>query len=477
MREKTTKKSKLDFETASTLELETWCIQMRRQGLTIETLQATASRDLSDADRIMEVCKKIKMLCEGFQSHGMVETIIQNDLNKVADRDEHFSVSAKTNRVKIIKPSTLNTLFNPEYLYKKVRHVYDTYEPHTPSVYIDIDGEQHFNMYRPAKWREEYFYNKTSPAPSNVPHLYHEFFMHLVNNDILSYEYLIKWLANSLVTRNYCYLVTIGDMGIGKGLLYQICGGLHGEGNHEQIEGDKFLTTGFNSDLENKTLFYINEIPPVDEKGANRLKVMVEPTIRIEGKGKDAKYVTNHINLMISSNDLSSLPIPKGDRRYSIITLNTVATRDWKQDHDAWVEALVKTPANIAELGRYLLNVKVNANEMIHPFKSAEQVRKIKSTQLLDWEDWFLFQYCKDKAGQTLPIIQIASDVRNGANINLRVSLRTLKKLRDKMPGFFVVRATKLDDGTDGPVGLGFKPLSEQPSRSDMKLEVIENED
>lgn len=471
------KKKKIDFENASTLELETWCIQMRKQGLTIETLQAIATQDLSDAETIVEVCKKIKMLCEGFQSHAMVETIINNDLNKIADRDEHFSVNPKTNRVKVIKQSTLYSLFNPEFLYKKVRPVYDTYNPEVPQVYINVDGEECFNLYRPAKWREEYFYNGTKPPPTHLPEIYREFFLHLVKNEAESFEYMLKWLANSLVTRNYCYLVTIGDMGIGKGLLYQIAKQLHGPDNSNENEGEVFIKTGFNSDLDNKTLFYVNEIPPVDEKGANKLKVMVESTLRIEGKGKDAKHVNNYINLMISSNDLSALPIPKNDRRYSIVTLNTLATRDWKEDHDSWVTALVKTPKNIEQLGKYLLNMKVDPNEMVNPFKSVEQVRKIKSTQLLDWEDWFLFKYCKDKAGQTIPVIEIASDVRHGANINIRVSLRTLKKLRDKMPGFFVVRATKLDDGTDGPVGLGFKPLNEQPNRADMKLEIIEMED
>jgi hypothetical protein len=463
----------------SGIEMEAWLINVRRQGMSIPSIQYLINKDNTDVQLALVKAKEVETLCRSFESCDMVEFIIESDLCKVADKDEYFIYNPSTKQRMIMKTSSLSLLFNPDFLYKKAKHLYDSYNPRTTEVYLKVSGQTRFNIYCPPEWYAQHFYNKQPLQPCPMPDIYVEFFNHLVDGDQDSYNYLLKWLANSLKNRNYCYLVTVGKKGVGKGLLYQITELLHGPDNSTWTSGDAFFSTDFNDDLENNTLYYIDEISKLSVKELDRLKQLVNPKLRINGKNAKFKYIDNYINTLVSSNDVAALPVTKDERRFSIISVTDTPTLEkWPDNHDEKVKELLH-PDNIAKLGTYLLTqVQYTHTEMLKYFQSKSKMREIESLSLQDWEDYFLFEYCKQKAGETIAISTIIHDVKNGFdNRSIRLSLRVFMELKEKFPGFYVKRVTKREDGSDGPIGLGFAPLDKQPKREQFNLEVLDTEE
>jgi hypothetical protein len=84
------------------------------------------------------------------------------------------------------------------------------------------------------------------------------------------------------------------------------------------------VTGRFTADLANTVLLYIDEATwGGDIRTAGKLKNLItEPRRRIEAKGVDAIYVTNHLNLIISSNNAWTVPSGPLERRFLLLDIN-----------------------------------------------------------------------------------------------------------------------------------------------------------
>jgi len=457
--------------------MEKAIIDLRRKGYSRESVVNTLTHSIESINTsdMLIYAKEIELAISDFQSSKEVDRIIASELCKLPDSDKYFLYDPETKERNVISPSTLNSLFYPEYIYKKQKIVAEIYDPHTPNVFTNVGNRETYNVYKPADWYSPYFYSKTIPAVTPMPEIYQDFFNHLVNGDKESYDYLLKWICNSIKSRNYTFLCTVGAGGIGKGMLYTLIGSLHGKGNFNAMEGKDFFNSTFNSSLDNKTLFYINELTKLGPAEESRLKVMVEEELNVEAKYVAKKQVKNHINLMVSSNDMSCLTMSAEERRLSFIELTKTRILEvhWKGVFEAKNKQMTD-PKNIEALGKHLLScVEIDPEQMKVPFKSKKQISEIKKLSIADWQDYFLFTFCQDNAGQTLSINHINSRMKESLDSNkVEITRNKLRALKEQYPGFWVEVNMPGPDGRSGSTGCKFNTLDKQPTKEQLNLEA-----
>jgi hypothetical protein len=109
-------------------------------------------------------------------------------------------------------------------------------------------------------------------------------------------------------------------------------------GNHGlHITSPQHLVGRFNAHLRQCGFLFADEAYAVADRSAEgRLKALItDPTIPLEGKGKDVITVPNHLHVMIASNEDWVVPAGEKERRYVV---QQVAD-DHAQDHD-WFKPL-----------------------------------------------------------------------------------------------------------------------------------------
>ena len=276
--------------------------------------------------------------------------------------------------------------------------VYDPFK--RERVYEGDDLISYFNNYEPPTWMvDEYGQYKEVERVDKMPELFHRFFIHLSNGKESEYNYMVKWLANSIQDRNFCVLTAIGAPGIGKGVLGNIMLGLVGLSNFTKTD-NKLISKDFNAQIRNKRLVFCDEINIKKTNHMNKFKDLVNDKIEIEGKGKDAKLDDNYASIYVASNNLDSLYIPENDRRFSVIELTNN-----RLDSNFTVEEIeqLNELKNIEELAKYLYHYEVDKDEMLKVHRS-QRLEDIKLSTLTDAQDWFLEDYAVEKKGQVIDL-------------------------------------------------------------------------
>ena len=198
------------------------------------------------------------------------------------------------------------------------------YNPRLPRISQDENGIAKLNSFVPPKWMHNNYFFGEKIENSNIPNCYSEFFSHLFPSEN-SKEYTLDWIANSLRRQNQTYLILIGEKGIGKNIFSQILRKIHGEKNSIETSS-KTLNGEFNSELSGRTLVVFDELMLEDNEIAlDRFKSLVNPQIRIEGKGQNADFLDNFLNVCVLSNRDTAIPLEDAeDRRYSFVDLTEV---------------------------------------------------------------------------------------------------------------------------------------------------------
>ena len=259
----------------------------------------------------------------------------------------------------------------------------------------------HFNKYQYPKFRQTY---DSTKEYNEVPLPIEQFLRHLVNYNNDTYEYILDWMAHSFKFNAIRpFLTLLGERGVGKGTLSDIVQYLHGTNNFSKVR-DAVLKKDFNAKLANKTAILIDELKLNNDEQLNRLKDLINHTIEIEYKGKDAVSVTNYAVYMIASNNMNALRLTADQRRFSIIPLNTVnlVKADFilkEYGNITNFAESIKDPDTIEALGHFLLQRlgKITRN-MELPYLPENYEEYIKHSHK-DWEEYFLDEYCIDQVG------------------------------------------------------------------------------
>ena len=133
------------------------------------------------------------------------------------------------------------------------------------------------------------------------------------------FDYVIRWLAWAVQhpdERAEVALVFKGGKGVGKGTLGNAMCRIFGQ-HAVHISHAKYLT-GFNAHLRDASFCFADEAYWPGDKAAegNLKRLITEPTLLIEGKGRDAISVENMLHVMMASNEDWIVPASQGERRW-----------------------------------------------------------------------------------------------------------------------------------------------------------------
>jgi hypothetical protein len=394
----------------------------------------------SREDLIPVVEEIVEDVIERHPDYNAIQKIMRSKLILDKDTDEVRIVDFRNKDYQSITKQNLKDMLNSKLdLSNRKYHCEYMYDPFSCEVLTkNSSGFYKYNTYQPPLWYRDYYYSGgTVPVKKRevIPEEYHKFLTHLVGNDAPSYNYILDWMANAIRSRNYCILATIGNQGVGKGVLGEIMRKLFGEEN-SYVGTDRMIKSNFNPQMLNKKFVYIDEVAIRNKQDEDRIKVVVNDYIEIEKKGIDAQQTKNYANFYISSNNLDALRISADDRRFSIVNLTDTKMRDsWSA---AKIQDLLEVEL-VAELGRYLYYRPTDDQKMLQNFIS-DRTQEVRDSSMSDWQDWFLGEFCVERAGEQVPTIEVSDEIENKFGRKVRPSRKSLQDLTRISPGKFEVK-------------------------------------
>ncbi len=151
--------------------------------------------------------------------------------------------------------------------------------------------------------------------------------------------YIMRWVAWAVqhpAERAQAALVFKGKKGTGKGTLGNALCRIFGQhGTH--ISTAEHLAGRFNGHLRDACFLFADEAYWPGDKGAegSLKRLVTEPDLFIEAKGKDGITVPNMLHVMMASNDEWVVPAGEDERRYAIFAVSD----RYKQD-ETWFTPL-----------------------------------------------------------------------------------------------------------------------------------------
>jgi hypothetical protein len=412
-------------------------------GYSKDDIKRALAKNLDDSILIDE---SVERVCDDYPDYDLIQFFMDSKiiLDKDAEEEKYYMFNLRKRDIVTINPSRLTGIIDPKlkWSHKKYTCLFE-YDPYIPKILHKFDGQWKFNTYKCPFWAEDFFYSggkKAIPVVKKIPKLYHTFFMHLVNDHKESYTYLIDWLSNMLQNRNYCILTTIGNQGIGKGVLGSIMQNLVGKSNFSKTD-KKLITKDFNGQLKDKRLVYLDELKVTSVDQENKLKDLINDYIEVEAKGVDAKLSRNYSSLYFSSNNLDSIRIPSDDRRFSIVELTDKKLVSVFDENK--IGSLLE-PENIEQLAFFLFTREVDKNKMMSVFRS-NRTEVIRSASLNVWQEWFIEEYCYSNKGKEVTVKDASFEVESEFGSRCRPGRGAFQTLSAMYPESFKVK--KLLDG------------------------------
>lgn len=138
------------------------------------------------------------------------------------------------------------------------------------------------------------------------------------------FRYLMAWMADAVQNpggdRAGVSVVCKGGKGVGKGIVFRSFGELFG-GHFVHVEHQSQLVGKFNQHLKDALIVFADECFFAGDKQAEATikRIITEPTIRIEPKGKESFSVKNYMRLLIASNESWVVPAGIQERRFLVL--------------------------------------------------------------------------------------------------------------------------------------------------------------
>ncbi|MCZ7634090.1 MAG: DUF5906 domain-containing protein [Phycisphaerales bacterium] len=138
-------------------------------------------------------------------------------------------------------------------------------------------------------------------------------------------DYIIRWTAWKLQNPEMPPRVAIafrGEEGVGKGFYHNglvRVFGHHGLRVHSMVQ----VAGRFNAHMRHLCFLFADEVSVVDDEQEGALKgIITEPTLPIEGKGKDIIQAANHLAVGMASNRKWMIPAGIGARRFAVFNVS-----------------------------------------------------------------------------------------------------------------------------------------------------------
>lgn len=223
----------------------------------------------------------------------------------------------------------------------------------------------------------------------------------LADGDEASYEYIMDWAAFMVQhpdKRAEVAVIFKGQKGTGKGTWGKALAKLAGRhGMH--ISNQMHLTNHFNAHLRDCIFLFADEAMWAgDKRGEGELKRLItEPTLLFEAKGKDAVTGRNHLHVMMASNEDWVVPASMEDeRRFAVFNVS-----DKFRGNRSFFDALYKQ-LDEGGLAALLWDLKARDISKFHPRSRVPMTKALADQKLrsLDYFDQWLYEaLCKGSFG------------------------------------------------------------------------------
>jgi hypothetical protein len=421
-----------------------------------------------------------KVLKDFFQSEQYKnrEEILVSDIVKVKSRrDEYFlNNRLRKHKYRYELKGNASALFkaHKDIISSRLRICEIKYNPRQKSDFFSDDKHSYLNLYTPPFWMFKHFYYDETIPREEMPPAVSLFIRHLLPDE-QNRNFVLDWSANSLKQKNQLFLVLIGRTGIGKGMLANLLGAVHGSAelndaaNYFEIQFKNYMGTKFNAYLENITLFFLDEIKIQDEDQENALKGLVNNTFAMEGKGRDQESKQLHCSLIMASNFQSAAKLDPDDRRYAFPDLGEekitafLAKHYNGMDPNSYWKNILFTRENVQGFAHYLWHRQITSNLYTPP--QTKQSNKVRIASTKDEVRFLIEEYCVKNAGEVV----LESDAKEaifGYN-KYKMSSEKFRLIERTFPGVFKVGQAKPTipenyAATGRPLTLTILPLSEQ---------------
>jgi nucleoid DNA-binding protein len=392
---------------------------------------------------------QVDLIIDSSNDYNDVQKVLRSKrvIERNSTESKFFLYDPVTRETKEWSERTLKELFGKFYKFIPPASVVDlTYDPKKLEMFfVDKKGSMYFNQYKPPEWLEDIFFSedkKEIEKVESIPDKYRDFLIHLVDGDDKSYNYILDWLATAIQGRNFCYLVTVGTQGIGKGVLGNIMKALVGDSNYYCTNIEK-VTGQFNYQISNKQIIQFDEFSIKSKKEEEIVKSLVNEIIEIERKRKDAINIKNHGNYYFTSNSFDSVKITEEDRRFSVVNLTEKKLLNMLSGRE--INNLHNDKDSIRQLGMYLYHRQVDQNKMMQPFIS-ERTEEIKVNSLDSWEFKFIHEMCRNWEGTELSLQTVIDSIVEQMGTRNRVGLAKLQRLSESYSKVFKIIKGKKND-------------------------------
>ena len=165
-------------------------------------------------------------------------------------------------------------------------------------------------------------------------HIYHV----ICGQNKTIFEYLIAWMADSVQDPGGnlpgVSIVMRGARQAGKGVFARTFGEIFGS-HFVHVEHQSQLVGKFNQHLKSALIVFAYECFFAGDKQAESTikRIITEPTIRIEPKGKESFAVRNFVRLLIASNETWVIPAGIGERRFLALEVENCLEGKKKRDY------------------------------------------------------------------------------------------------------------------------------------------------
>lgn len=167
-------------------------------------------------------------------------------------------------------------------------------------------------------------------------------------SDPLKFEFVIKWYANIVQNpgkKNGTIILLSGPQGCGKTTFVNVLCKVLGEYATENIEDVKHLTQKFNKAMiARKVLVVVNEMSTVCERDVGVLKSLcTEKTGIMEEKYEKKEKTENHLNILITTNDIANFEFDDDERRFFMIEAGNYPAAHGESIHTQFFSSLYES--------------------------------------------------------------------------------------------------------------------------------------
>lgn len=163
----------------------------------------------------------------------------------------------------------------------------------------------------------------------------------LAAGDEASATYILRWAAWAVQNPGRpaeVALVLKSGKGTGKGMFARLLGDLFGNA-YVHVSDMKHVGGAFNAHLRNAAYLFADEAYAAGDHAAEGTlkRLITEPTLLIEGKGRDAVMARNCLHVLMATNNAWAVPASTDERRFAVFQVSEARRGD-----RAWFGSLLR---------------------------------------------------------------------------------------------------------------------------------------